>query len=44
MDDLGFILASYILTLGGMLVLARWAVRKARRLGTRLDREELPWT
>ena len=44
MDDLGFILASYALTLGGMAVLARFALRRARRLGDRLDREDLPWT
>jgi hypothetical protein len=44
MDDLGFIVASYVLTLGGMAGYAWWVVRRGRRLAARLPEEDTPWT
>lgn len=44
MDDLGFILGSYVLTLGSIGLLARWTLRRGRRLARSIPREELPWT
>lgn len=44
MDDLGFIVFSYVLTLGGMAVYAGWVVRRGRRLAARLPEEDRPWT
>jgi len=44
MEDLGFIAASYVLTLGSIAALARWTLRRGRRLARTLRREELPWT
>lgn len=44
MDDAGYIIASYVLTLGGIAALVRWTLRRGRRLGASMRREELPWT
>lgn len=44
MDDLGFILASYAVTLGGVGAFAYFVVRKARRYGQDVRRDERPWT
>jgi heme exporter protein CcmD len=44
MDDLGYIVASYALTLAGIAALARWTLRRGRRLSRSLPREDLPWT
>jgi hypothetical protein len=44
MDDLGFILTSWILTLGGMGVMTAWIIRRGRRLGDRIPHEDKPWT
>ncbi|MFZ1489225.1 MAG: heme exporter protein CcmD [Ilumatobacteraceae bacterium] len=44
MDHAGFIIASYVVTLGGVGAFA-WAVlRRGRRLVEQLGDEELPWT
>ena len=44
MDDLGFILASYAITLGGVGAFAIFVLRKARRYGQDVRREERPWS
>ena len=44
MDDLGFILGSYLLTFGSIALLARWTLRRGRRMVRPIPREELPWT
>lgn len=44
MDDLGFIVFSWVLTLGGMGVLAAWIVRRGRRLADQIPYEDRPWT
>jgi hypothetical protein len=43
MDDLGFILASWILTLGSIGLLAIVTLRRARRLGRRIPDHLKPW-
>lgn len=44
MDDLGFIAASYALSLGGMLALTWWVLRRGRTLADQLPDEDKPWT
>ena len=44
MEDLGFILGSYIITIGSIALLARWTLRRGRRLARTVRREDLPWT
>lgn len=44
MDDLGFILASYAVTLGVVGAFAFFVLRKAQRYGQDVPREERPWT
>jgi hypothetical protein len=44
MEDLGFILASYALTLGGILALTAWVLRRGRTLADQLPDEDKPWT
>jgi len=43
MKDLGFILASWIITLGSIGVLALVTVRSARELSSRVPDEHKPW-
>jgi hypothetical protein len=44
MDDLGFIAASYLLSLGGTAVLAFLYLRKARKLNEHIDPKDKHWT
>jgi hypothetical protein len=44
MDDLGFIAASYLLAVGGMVVLGGWILRRGRKLAAGLPDEDKPWT
>jgi heme exporter protein CcmD len=44
MDDIGFILGSYVLTFAGVAVLAVWILRRGRRLADRIPEEDKPWT
>lgn len=43
MNDLGFILASWLITLGSIGVLAVVTSRQARRLSTRVPDDVKPW-
>lgn len=43
MDDLGFIVASYVAALGSSLALAWWVLRKGRALGAQVPDEDKPW-
>lgn len=43
MDDAGFIITSYVLTLGGVAVYALSLVRRGKRLARRLPDEDKPW-
>jgi hypothetical protein len=42
-DDIGFILTSWIITLGSMSLLAFMTVRRARRLAEQIPDEAKPW-
>jgi hypothetical protein len=44
MDDIGFILAVYIATLGGSVALAWYYLRRGRQLSAQLPPEDKPWT
>ena len=44
MDDAGFIIASYVLTLGAVSAYAVALVRRSRRTGRTAKSEDLPWT
>ena len=44
MDDLGFIAASYVLSLGGTVWLAFSILRRARKLDKQINPEDKPWT
>lgn len=44
MDDLGFIVASYVVTFAGVAGFALFVVRRARRFGREVERDERPWT
>jgi hypothetical protein len=44
MDDLGFILASYVVTLAGVASFAWSIVRRARRQAEHVRQEDRPWT
>jgi len=43
MDDAGFIVTSYVLTLGGVALYALALLRRGRRLARRLPDEDKPW-
>jgi hypothetical protein len=43
MKDLGFILASWVMTLGSIGVLALVTLRRARELSSRVPDERKPW-
>ena len=44
MDDLGFIVASYVITVGGVAAYAFGVIRRARRVGREVPFEKRPWT
>ncbi len=44
MDDLGFIVASYVITIGGVAVYALAVIRRARRSSRDIPRDERPWS
>ncbi len=44
MDDLGFILASYAVTLAAVGLFAWSVVRRSRRLAEKVRPEDRPWT
>ena len=43
MDDAGFIITSYVLTLGGVAVYAWAVIRRGKRLARRLPDQDKPW-
>ena len=43
MDDIGFILASWIITLGSVSMLAFVTLRRARQLAEKIPDEAKPW-
>jgi len=43
MDDAGFIVTSYVLTLGGVALYALALLRRGKRLARRLPDEDKPW-
>lgn len=44
MEDAGFIITSYVLTLGGVAVYALALIRRGKRLARRVPAEDQPWT
>ena len=44
MEDIGFILATYVATLVGTVALATYYMRRGRRLSAQLPPEDEPWT
>jgi hypothetical protein len=44
MDDLGFILLSYISAFGATAALAWWVLRRGRALGRQVPDEDKSWT
>jgi hypothetical protein len=42
-DDIGFIAASWVLTLGSIAALAVFTLRRAKRLAARVPDSEKPW-
>lgn len=44
MDDAGFILLSWVLSLAATGVYAWWVVRRGKSLARHATREEMPWT
>ena len=43
MDDIGFILTSWVLTLGSVVALAVATIRRAKRLASQVPDSEKPW-
>jgi hypothetical protein len=43
MDDLGFILLSYVVAFGGSAALVWHVLRRGRELGAELPDEDKPW-
>ena len=43
MDDAGFIITSYVLTLGGVAAYAWAVIRRGKRLARRLPDQDKPW-
>ena len=43
MDDAGFIVTSYVITLGGVALYALALLRRGKRLARRLPDEDKPW-
>jgi hypothetical protein len=44
MEDIGFILASYAVTLGGIALFSWRVLRRGRVLAAQLPEEDRPWT
>jgi hypothetical protein len=44
MDDIGFISASYVVTLSAVGLYALFVIRRARRLSQDVPPEERPWS
>jgi hypothetical protein len=44
MNDAGFIIGSYAVAVGAVAAYAVAIIRRARRLGRAVPREERPWT
>ncbi len=44
MKDVGFIVASYVVTFGSIAVFTATVVRRARKLSRHVPVEERPWT
>lgn len=44
MKDIGFIVASYVVTFGSVGLFVGLIVSRARRLGRRIPPEDRPWT
>lgn len=44
MDDLGFVLASYIVTFGAVAVYTVVSLRRSRRDGENIPPRDRPWT
>ena len=44
MEDLGFILASYLAAFGSAGALAWWVLRRGRTLARQLPEQDQPWT
>lgn len=44
MEDLGFIVASYVVTIGGVALYALAVMRRARRSSRDIPRDERPWS
>ena len=44
MEDLGFILASYVVTFASAAVMVLWVRRRGQRLAAQLPDEDKPWT
>ena len=43
MEDVGFILATYVATFVGSIALAAYYLRRGRRLAAQLPPEDKPW-
>lgn len=43
MDDIGFILASWVITLGSIGILVVATVRRARKLSEQIPDDDKPW-
>ena len=43
MEDIGFILATYVATFVGSIALAAYYLRRGRRLAAQLPPEDKPW-
>jgi len=43
MEDAGFIITSYVITLGGVAVYAWAVIRRGKRLARRLPDQDKPW-
>jgi hypothetical protein len=44
MEDLGFVLTTYIVTFASVAALALYVVRRGRRLAEQLPAKDKPWT
>ena len=44
MKDVGFIVASYVVTFGSVALFAVGSLRRARRMGREVPPEKRPWT
>ena len=44
MDDAGFIIGSWVITAGSVIVYAIWIIRRGKQLAENATHEEMPWT